>query len=296
MLDFESTIYEVLASHHIYIDGYIDFFDPEIQRFRVKNHYKRGKPLFVCIHYGGASFGDWRNPSTWHTWWYKPWNTIDYAEKKIRKETLENIKNVKLLNRQNAIIKSKSLINHRACKDANPYHPYVISKHIVPYYAKQIRSYLIIPIYDIGGDLQSLQYIKPNGQKRFKKNATPKDGFAYIGEKIDENFDTLWICEGWATGCTIYEAIGQPVICALSASNIQSVANQLRLKFPNNEIIICADNDKHLSTNIGVELAYKAAHESHSIVAIPSISGDFNDLAISHGIEEVISQLLNQSN
>lgn len=297
-MDFETGLLNAMHDAHVHIDGQIDWSFRDFQRFRVKNHWRRGKPLFVCLHGEGATFGDWRDPSTWRTWWHRSWQEITYAEKQKRLKELERLEHEKRLRRSHAIWRAKEMLNHRTwrgptCVDASEKHPYVIKKKILPHYALQIRSYLVLPIFDLDGALISLQYIKPNGDKRFKKNASPKKGYVLLADVIARDTDTLWICEGWATGCSIYDATNGPVICALSASNLEEVVYGFRIKYPGNNIIVCADNDSHLPKNIGVEMARKAAKNGGAGIRIPNIKGDWNDLAIEAGIGEVKKQLLN---
>lgn len=297
-MDFEDRLYHAMHEAGVHIEGNIDWRDREFQRFSAKGHWNRKRHLFVVLLHGGASFGDWRDPSTWKTIWEKSWLDLSREEKQKRDDDLKRLTREKELIRSHARWRAALLLEHKTwrgqtCKEASFDHPYVKAKRIIPYYAYQIRSYLVLPIHDIDGALISLQYIKPNGDKRFKRKASPKGGFMFLGETIKRNIDIIWICEGWATGCSIYEAVGQHVVCSMGASNLEAVTYSFRIKYPNNKIIVCADNDKHLTHNTGLETAIIAARNGGAILKVPSISGDFNDLFCSYGIEEVENQLLN---
>ncbi len=292
MLSFESKLYDAIAHAGFCFDGQIDFNASHFQRFRLKNHHKNSKDVFVKLFPGGASFGDWHNIATWITWFETSWKELSYKARDERIKIQEEFNKKKAAIAAYAIKRACKILEHKKCTEAKHTHPYIVKKRIIPYYAYQIRSRLIIPIHNISGDLQSLQFIKPNGFKQFKKNAPTKNGFMFMGERIRRDIDTLWICEGWATGCSIYEAVGQHVICAMTASNIKNVTEQFRIKYPANPIVICADNDSHLSKNTGVLMAKEAASIENVEIKIPDICGDWNDLMCQYGIEKVESQLL----
>lgn len=167
-------------------------------------------------------------------------------------------------------------------------HPYLQRKAIKAYGIRQYQQALLIPIRDEHGKIWSLQYIYPDGHKLFLKNGAIQGHFFVIGP-LDTTIP-LCLCEGYATGATIHQVTGYPVIGALSANNLKPVALILRKQYPDRKIILCADNDDHLRAkgqlNIGVEKAREAACAIGAHLAIPPIptsfqpsiqSMDFND-------------------
>jgi putative DNA primase/helicase len=119
-----------------------------------------------------------------------------------------------------------------------------------------------------------------------------------LGEQILPH-DTVRICEGWATACSIYEAVGAPVVCAFNADNLVNVSILLRRKYVFSSFQICADNDIHLKENIGLKYGREAAKligaSLHYPIFSEGISGkltDFNDLFCHAGIEEVERQII----
>lgn len=306
MDDFSTKLQTAMENNNIHIDGNINWYDREFQRFRSKDHYKRGKPLFVCLHGDGATFGDWRDPSTWRTVWAKSWRDITREEKLLRTQELLKLKAEKQARTSDAIYRCNLLLNHatwrgKTCLEASLDQQYIKTKRIIPYYGLQIRSYLVLKICDINGKLQSLQFISPTRFKRFKKYASPKDGMLFLTEPLSKNYaEIIRICEGYATGCSIYEAMGFPVICALGASNLLSVALSLRTKYPLANIQICADNDQWNKENVGINLAMQTAALTGASLHYPTFENlnvstkptDFNDLMCLAGIEEVERQLL----
>jgi putative DNA primase/helicase len=155
----------------------------------------------------------------------------------------------------------------------HPCHPYLIRKGIQPHGAKHGRSgALILPLYNTDNAIVNLQFIHDNGTKRFLKGARKKGCFWWLGQKTD----TVLIAEGFATTASLFEATGFLTIIAYDAGNLETVAKIIRERQPAANIVICADNDE---SGIGQEKANRAAHAVNGLVAVPPITGDFNDFA-----------------
>jgi len=143
-----------------------------------------------------------------------------------------------------------------------------------------------------GGDLHSLQYIGPDGGKRFLTGGRVAGCYFSIGNM--QGAATLCIAEGFATGASIFEATGRPVAVAFNAGNMLPVAKALREKYPEQALIICADDDAGTSGNPGLTKATEAAQAVNGLVAVPDFgpdrpdgATDFNDLADAQGPEAV---------
>lgn len=302
-MDFYTALENVMHSHGFDILGSINYNSNKFQRFKRKSLPWKGRDLFVKLlgRDEGAVFGDWHDREGWVTWWEKPYKTLSKQEKKIRALQIEGFRHSEELQRNHDIFRGAELYKHHRSTEPDWDHPYIKTKQIRPLYCRQIRQRLMIPIHDINGKFQSMQFIFPSGKKRFKRGTTPREGFCILGEQVRRDVSDLWICEGWATGCTIYEAVGEIVFCSMGADNLFHIACALRLKYPNNKITLCADNDAHLKENKGLITAQKAAKASGSLLRVPDFSlcgnstkpTDFNDLMRLVGIEEVERQLLN---
>ena len=307
-MSFNEKVYQILLDNNVNIDGEIDFYSAEPQRFRVKHTWGGGrkKPLFVIIHGEGVSFGDWRDPSTWKTWWAKTWQQISYEERELRKEQMEILAYQRVLIQNHAAWRARELLTHKTwrgdtCFAASQHHPYVVKKKIFPHFAYQIRSCLVIPITDVDRNLQSLQFIKSNMRKQFKKNAKIKGGMVWLCDPLPDDYTgVLRLCEGWATGCTIRSITSSPVVCAMSASNLAAVSVAIREKYKDINLKTCADNDKWQDENIGLEEASKVDRIANSPIYWPEFNGfdeskkptDFNDLFCLAGHEETKRQLI----
>jgi putative DNA primase/helicase len=104
----------------------------------------------------------------------------------------------------------------------------------------------------------------------------------------------LCIAEGFATAATIHEVTGYPVAVAFTAGNLELVAQGLHRKFPDLQLIICADDDTATAGNPGLTKAKSAAVAVGAKVAIPEFGNarphgvsDFNDVFQLHGPEAV---------
>jgi putative DNA primase/helicase len=158
------------------------------------------------------------------------------------------------------------------------------------------NGWVMIPGYDAEGKIQALQYVSPDGEKRFMKDSRKQGSFF----KIPGEMGKLVICEGYSTGASIHEATGHAVVVAFDAGNLMSVAKAVRKKYgAEAEIILAADNDqwKRDIGNIGVDSAKNAAIEIDAKLAIPKFTlteskpTDFNDLARLEGLETVRDQI-----
>ena len=171
-------------------------------------------------------------------------------------------------------------------------HPYLLSKKVQPHGLKLSRGKLVVPLYDQDHNLQSLQFIGPGGEKKFLVGGRIKGCYYPVGGAPDK---ILYVAEGFATAATVYEATGSSVAVAFNANNLKPVAKALHEKFPNLEMVICADDDHQTKGNPGISKAIEAATATRSKVVIPEFKGnrsdsdtDFNDLFVLDGAKSVI--------
>lgn len=151
-------------------------------------------------------------------------------------------------------------------------HLYLTKKCIQPHGAKINHGTLVIPIHDASDQLVNLQFISSQGEKRFLSGGRKRGCFHIIGDLSDK----ILICEGFATGASLYEDSGQRVVIAFDAGNLLPVAKNIRDLSPESEIIVCGDNDL---SGVGQSKAREAALAIGGKVLIPSVPGkDWNDL------------------
>ena len=86
---------------------------------------------------------------------------------------------------------------------------------------------------------------------------------------------------------TLREDTQHLVIAAFNCGNLVAVAEQIRWKYPNAEILICGDNDHATEGNPGQTKAIEAATRCGGDWVVPDLTGlnpgpkdtDFNDFA-----------------
>jgi putative DNA primase/helicase len=176
--------------------------------------------------------------------------------------------------------REKAALIWQAAVTAPEDHPYLVKKGIKAHGLRVHDGALVIPICD-GVELHSLQFIGPEGDKRFLSGGRVSGCYLLIG-----NLDgTLCIVEGYATGASIHEATGCAVAVAFNAGNLLPVARTLCVKFPHLRLIVCADDDASTTGNPGLSKAREAAQAVGALLAVPDFdrtrpdgATDFNDL------------------
>ncbi len=174
-------------------------------------------------------------------------------------------------------------------------HPYLDKKGIQPHgEAREYRGAIALPLRDINGVLNSMQFIRADGAKRFLSGGRVAACFYTVAEK---NAWPLLLCEGFATGESLHAATGFACVAALNCGNLLAVAKAARAKWPEREIIIAADNDAWTDNNPGLTAATAAANVIRAGLAAPKFKNtageptDFNDLAASEGLATVRKQI-----
>ena len=172
---------------------------------------------------------------------------------------------------------------------ASPEHPYLTTKGIGVHGLRRHDGALVVPMYK-GQELVSLQFIGADGRKRFMAGGEAKGCYFPIGSLEG----TICIAEGYATGASIHEATGHAVAVAFSAGNLAPVAKELRDRFPDARLILCADDDAKAPGNPGVSKAREAALVGAAELAVPEFGSerppevtDFNDLHQLRGLDAV---------
>lgn len=171
---------------------------------------------------------------------------------------------------------------------ADPAHPYLIAKALEPFGIRQAGRDLLVPMVDPGFRLRNVQRIRPDGFKLFGKDARTAGLFWPHGVYLSDGRQSagpLVIGEGFATMAAVHLATGFGVAAAMSARNLETVARAMRALFPSREVILAADDDRHLAENIGMAAARKAAQVVGGRLATPrpercpaDSSADFADI------------------
>ncbi len=249
----------------------------------------------------------WKNWRTGNegTWTAKREKEFSAAQRKALHERLAAAKadtRTEQERRWKAAAKLAASIWNRS-RTAGDDHPYLQRKEVPAIGLRQTEDgRLIVPVLNPSGRIQSLQFILPDKpaegtDKFFLKGGKTSGGFFSIPAKNNTKDGPLLIAEGYATGASLHLATGYAVLLAFNAGNLEAVTRTARSRYPDREIMLCADNDcetvKPDGTpwNPGREAASRAARAVGGKLAVcPAHDGkaaDFNDLHRLRSLEAV---------
>lgn len=174
----------------------------------------------------------------------------------------------------------------QASAAANPAHDYLAAKRLHAHALREHRGELLVPLLNTAGELVNLQRIGADGGKRFLFGGQVLGAFHLLGQV--EPGRRLFVCEGWATGATLFDHYegADAVACAMNAGNLRPVAQALRAKYGSLiELVIAGDDDRLSDGNPGRTAADAAALAVGAMVVFPEWPAgaplelsDFNDL------------------
>lgn len=156
---------------------------------------------------------------------------------------------------------------------------------------------LVLPLRLMGGTLTGAQLIRQDGGKKLLAGTQKRGAFIALAD-LPEQADRVIITEGYATAQSVALLVSDAVhLAALDAGNLLLVAQAARVRWPNANITIAADNDWHApgeldeqgkpKRNTGKLSAEKAAAAVSGWVALPPTEhpADWDDYRQQHGIE-----------
>lgn len=280
-------------------------FDGRLHRFHVQDD-KRGSRngWFVLDDDGvpGGSFGSWRTgqPQTWRaevreelTPEQRRRRERRIAEARARRREAQRALHERARARAGELwARARPLVDAR--------HPYLVNKHVPAIGLRQLGELLVVPARDGDGGLHSLEFINPEGVKRFLKDGVVEGHFHGLGDPRGAR--ALLLCEGYATGASLHRASGLPVMVCFNRANLLPVARDLRRRYPEARLVMAADDDRHTPGNPGRRDAQEAARWVGGAVILPDFTGldrrseptDFNDLQVLGGVPRLQAALQTQ--
>ncbi len=264
-------------------------------------------------------FGDWKQGGQ-HEWRYDDGRTLtkrEEAEIKAERRRLKLEAERATEMRQREVAEDASRLWGDASTEAHG-HPYLERKGIsIPrglrvHMARDGTRLLVVPMwaFDLRGQpqLMNLQMISPDGEKRFLKGGRVSGLFFSL--KGDPSM--IVVCEGVATGFSIWQATGWSVVCAFNAGNLAEVVKELGIHRSTATLIIAGDDDQVAPAdwaergrgkaweNTGRLKAEAIGRKLDLRVVFPCFEGapsrdrtDFNDLHLTEGEAVVAAQLRN---
>jgi len=244
----------------------------------------------------GGVFGDWRTglDEGWQAKREKPFTPAERKAFLRRCEGERRAREAEGARRwEEAKIKAAAIWD--ASAPAPDDHAYLVLKRVKPYGLRVADGRLVVPMRN-GGELHSVQFIGPNGDKRFLPNGRVKGCSFPIGKPDG----VLCIAEGYATASSIHEATGHAATVGFNAANLEPVVRAMRERFPELRLIVCADDDATTPGNPGLTKATEAARAVCGLLAVPDFGEnrpegvtDFNDLHRLCGAEAVRHAIAN---
>lgn len=243
--------------------------DGAIHRDRDERDKAGSKNLWYVCHtspHPHGAFGSWRTGET-HTWAVQPDKPMSPAARSEQHRQVEDMRRQRHGEEAKirAAARAKAARLWNLAKPPAAAHPYLAQKKVKAWGLRQLHDALVVPARDAAGQLHTLQFIGPDGAKRFLTGGRISGCYFAIGRPSE----TLLLAEGYATAATLFEATGHAVACAFNAGNLEPVAKALRAKFPDAALIICADDDRNTPGNPGLSRAQEAAWAVRGLVAVP---------------------------
>jgi putative DNA primase/helicase len=271
-------------------------YDGTIQRFK-KEGDDKSNSWYVGYRNGGfetGAFGCWKLGVN-ETFCSKEVSDFTPAEKKDYAIKQSEMRKLQEVNTTAKNQEAETSVNDRwSSGNLVDSHQYLSDKGVISYDLRVDRGSLLVPLFNIEGEMLNIQSINPNGDKYFAKGAKKKGCFYLLGEVTD----TIIFCEGYSTGASIFEATKIAVAICFDAGNLMSVALDLSTKHPNAKILICGDDDRHNEVNTGrIKACETATHVGGSVVFpvfednVKDNPTDFNDLHKLRGLSEVKKQI-----
>lgn len=263
---------QYMNAHGVHYSGEI-IADDKLHRGHIEGHKPGSKNLAYTLHLDGCPAGYFQDfkAGISQTWRSSGNSRVSYALTQQIKKAKQQ-REAEILQKYEAATKKANHIwsqSKPTLKQSD--HAYLLNKLIQPHDARLNHDSLVIPIYNESDQLVNLQFINPQGKKRFMTGGRKRGCFHILGDQSEK----LLICEGFATGASLYEESGQRVVVAFDAGNLLHVAKNIRELSPDSEIIICGDNDL---SGIGQSKAREAALSIGGKVLIPPAPGqDWND-------------------
>ncbi len=261
----------------------------------------------------GGVFGDHRTglSETWQAERAQPYTAAEREAFRLRCESDRREREAETARRQAAAATAAAAI-WRAAKPAGADHPYLVRKGVKPVptlrelpaealasvlgYVPRSKGeplagrVLVAPV-KVGGKASTAELIDETGRKSAVAGGRKTGGF-WAAQALPAAVEVLLIGEGVATVLSAAEATGNPVVAALSSSNLPAVARTMRERFPAARLILLADLVK--SSGEPDPHATEAARAVGALLAVPDFGPDrlegetdVNDLHQARGLEAV---------
>lgn len=145
---------------------------------------------------------------------------------------------------------------------------------------------LLIPAMNLDLQFVTYQRITDQGVKLQRIDISTVGAFYCLGD-WRRSTKRIYLCEGYATGYSLYLATGGVVFVCFDVHNINVVLKKLKELHPEIEVVISTDNDRKKKTKVGLYKGFEYSYIYNSPFIFPvfpnedaySDDSDWNDLS-----------------
>ena len=262
-----------MASNNIYPAGDIHLRSDRMERIRSFDGKRGNSDIFLRYDpvHDSVMYGDWKEGGKHYVYRFK--SNDDRLKSVFDMLPFFMRDNRKTDTCDESFLKAYATAIVQCNAPASYEHPYLQRKRVMPHSLKQSEDgLLIVPVYNDLSEVVGIQFIAPDGSKRFLRGSRMNGGYLIVGGMRK---GLIFIVEGFATGASVAEQTGMLTYIAFSAGNLVAVAHMVKKRHPNERIVIIADNDSSgTGQTKGREAAVAAGVE---YVVIPTEGWDAND-------------------
>ncbi|MFC7002505.1 AAA family ATPase [Pseudobowmanella zhangzhouensis] len=176
--------------------------------------------------------------------------------------------------------------------------PYLVKKGVGAYGIRvDAKGNIVMPLHDFDGNLCSLEFIAPSGQKWVHTDGQVKGAYHLIG-RIDHTTRLVYAAEGYSTAASVHEATRVPVMVCRNANNLYEIVKGMlpKLTATGIALVVAADNDHEKEAqgkkNAGIEVAKRILDDFNVPYFAPPVEAgvtDFNDLRDHNRIRKALN-------
>lgn len=186
------------------------------------------------------------------------------------------------------------------CIPVTPSHEYIVRKQgiadglrVYPNDAptlvirgQNVAGFLVVPCYDLGGNLQTLQFIPGKGDKLNLSGASFGNGCHVVGNIAESR--RVFVVEGIGQAWAVWKAAGCAAVVCFGAGRMATVAAALHGKYPLARVVLIPDRGKE---NQAAEIACALNGQWCELPQDKPSNYDANDFMQDYGVEALTDLL-----
>lgn len=243
------------------------------------------------LHLNGVpagGFQNWRDGAGWENWTAKLTRGLTPEERRQNKARMEASRRARAQDEKarHADAAARAAAIWEASEPAPADHPYLVRKRVGAHGIRVSRGALVVPVQGPDGTLWSLQFIQPDGSKKFLHGGRVSGGYHILGVPNGR----VCTAEGYATAATIHERTGHAVLVTFDCGNIHGAVAAACQVYTDALFTVCSDDDWRTDGNPGLTRGRAAAFVHRAFFATPVFGPargdkdtDFNDMDAAGG-------------